>query len=672
MSGSTCFFYASGQCVIFSSNEPTVYRPDSTRIQPGDVWIDVNNGMIRTYRILNPPGYTGWQPMGVIGDSSGDPVNFDQNVAFDLIDLQAVATAYPHLCFKSLDATLTTTEPKYTIVMNNGILYFRLGSITGPDVMYLDAAGNVNMTGNLTVVGDLFADDVSYDVNQCNTLKVADDIVHVGNETNKIAFTTDKMTLDASGTSIVLDDAAMSDKIVLTGQTKFINNIDDVPDIYLQNHVHHSGDVNTRMGFPANDQIGLRTGGTDRVLITDTETTIGPKIVIATGAPKLQAPMSGAPESTRFQIQNSITNGNSRVYITPNGTGTIAAIQFSNNSDLDAANQQRCDIGMVGGEFRCSAAIVGTDPMPAFYWRTGSNIKMRMGDVDVGTTGQEVLSFGQDVTGNYATGVPYKGVLVNQLHNIAWADITAGYTTGSYVTMFRRANSASLILAHGYRREDAPTGAGELQSSTSNTSGRGAVEVGPAYINFLMNDSTTTPIGTQITPNLVFRVTPGRQQMSSYDQTIKYHNIVSRRVTNNGNNVAVPILQISKGADTGGSSYSTFTGIINFSGYMRTTAAVVAVLNYTAKIHIYLTAGNAIAVNIQDVSTTFSSNNSGQLIQTGVTFSGTGNTNTAYTLNFAIPYTITVGSVSESGFTLSMDGHAQALTAGEMMTFTDL
>lgn len=43
-----------------------------------------------------------------------------------------------------------------------------------------------------------------------------------------------------------------------------------VPDISLTNYVTHAGDTNTRVGFPANDQIALRTNGVDRVFIGTT------------------------------------------------------------------------------------------------------------------------------------------------------------------------------------------------------------------------------------------------------------------------------------------------------------------------------------------------------------------------------------------------------------------
>lgn len=428
MSGSTCFFYASGQCVIFSNAEPSVYRPDSTRIQPGDIWIDVNNGMIRTYKVLDPPGFTGWQPMGVMGDSQGDVVNFDQNVALDIIDLQAVATAYPHLCFKSLDPSLTTVDPKYTIVMNNGILYFRLGSVTGSEVMRLDANGDVRMTGNLTVVGDLFADDVSYDVNQCNTLKVADDIVHVGNETNKIAFLTDKMTLDASGTSIVLDDTLMTNNVSITGSTQFINNIDDVPDIYLRNHVHHFADINTRMGFPSNDTIALRTGGVDRVTVTDATTTVTnlttPQITLSPSQPRIFANMNGGTWDSRLIMQTTNSSAPSKLYILPSETLTTSqsgSTVYANRGDLNAATYNLFEVGQYPTECRNWTTAASGDPLP-FVWRYGGSVERKM---EIGKTTTIVQ---QPATGSTAE-TPFK--ITNGTQDIVKVDGRGGLLCSS-------------------------------------------------------------------------------------------------------------------------------------------------------------------------------------------------------------------------------------------------
>jgi hypothetical protein len=256
-----------------SENQPLPNaRCDGTPLRPYDTILDTRSGSIRQYQIYSPPGFEGWQSAGVLGNSNGDAVNFGEEVEFAVLDQQETATAHPSYSWKCLNAGNVVT--KYCVTMNNNELLFKQGDVTGPTIMTFQANGNVLFANNVTVTGDLFADDVAYDETLVNILRVEDRIEHNGNATNKITFETDKMTLDASGTSIVLDDMAMTDKIVVTGQTKFVNNIDDVPDIYLQNHIHHSGDNNTRIGFSANDHIELRTGGSDRVLVTDASTAV--------------------------------------------------------------------------------------------------------------------------------------------------------------------------------------------------------------------------------------------------------------------------------------------------------------------------------------------------------------------------------------------------------------
>lgn len=280
-------------------------RCDGSPLKPSDTLLDIRSGTIRQYRVDSPPGFTGWQAAGVLGDSNGDAVNFGEEVEFAVIDQRETATAYPSYSWKCLSGGNVIT--KFSVTMNNNQLLFKQGDVTGPTIMTFQANGNVLFANNVTVTGDLFADDVAYDETLVNILRVEDRIEHNGNATNKITFETDKMTIDASGTSIVLDDAAMTDKIVVTGQTKFVNNIDDVPNIYLQNHIHHSGDINTRIGFPANDQIALRTGGTDRLLVSDTQTTSSNNIVVSSTGGIILNPGSNAASAV-VERSGIITN----------------------------------------------------------------------------------------------------------------------------------------------------------------------------------------------------------------------------------------------------------------------------------------------------------------------------------------------------------------------------
>lgn len=267
---------------------------------------------------------------------------------------------------------------------------------TSPEV--LKVFGDGFISGNLQVLGDIFADDISYDVNTCNELNVNDRIKHLNNDTNYIAFETDKMTIDASGTSIVLDDTAMTDKIVVTGFTTFNNDI-KTGNITLGANIIHDGDPNTAIGFPANDTFTVQTGGESRIVASDTNTTIQPQLTIAnTGAaPKLRALMGGVAENQRFAIQTTQANGNSRIYIIPEGSGTVAATNYSNSSDLLAVEQRRADIGLVGSEFRCSSLNFGpitqASPTP-FTWRQDATEMLRLvdGNLSVNNTNTNPLS----------------------------------------------------------------------------------------------------------------------------------------------------------------------------------------------------------------------------------------------------------------------------------------
>jgi hypothetical protein len=477
------------------AKEKPLARSNNTPLMVEDVWYDLTAGTVKLYN------GTDFTPAGVIGNSNGGFVT--ENVEFRIVDQNTNPLSQTGI-FSFYGGDVPTRI--YQMEVEGG--KFNIRKANGEIVMNLDVDGNATFAKNVTVVGDLFADDVGYDEALINILRINTDIEHAGNPTNKISFATDKLTLDASGTSIVLDDTAMTDKIVVTGQTKFVNNIDDVPDIYLQNHIHHSGDPNTRIGFPANDQIELRTSGSNRVLVTDTVTTIGPTLQVQNigGAPRLVANMSGAPESARFTIQNSVVDGNSRFYVTPNGTGTIAAIQMSNNSDLDAANQQRVDIGMVGGEFRCSANSIGTDTQPPFSWRTNAGEVMREFTNGTGTypTDYDVLGLGLGVNLDGGAGIAQQGLMLKPRGQIQWSSAPAD--GGPPCTIFRATNSAHLVFSQGWRNSN--TSGSAWESSASATLRRTAIELGGGAITMYSNPSQTGTAGsaTGVTPQAIMAV----------------------------------------------------------------------------------------------------------------------------------------------------------------------
>lgn len=317
----------------------------------------------------------------VTGDLFADDISYDE----ETVNLMKVNTEIQHLnnatnkiAFDVDKMTLDASGAK--IVLDNNIA----NKIT--------MTGNVKMMNDLEVVGDIILDDISTDV-----ITVKDRIQHDGNTSNFIAFETDKMTLDASGTSIVLDDAAMTDKVTVTGQTKFLNDIGAVPNVYLANDIIHLADTNTKIGFPANDQISCQT------------------------------------------------NGNSRLDINSNNVA------------------------------------IGGDTATA----TSSMYVHSTGNVSIKTDSQG------------APGFPQNGLMIEQLSNIGWHNYA---NNGTYANMFRAPNSAALVLANGWRRSAT---AGQFESSVSDSWGRAALAIDGNYgMTFYQNDASVTPIGTNMTPTV--------------------------------------------------------------------------------------------------------------------------------------------------------------------------
>ena len=107
-------------------------------------------------------------------------------------------------------------------------------------------------------------------------------------------------------------------------------------------------------------------------------------LTLGGATPRLLSNMSGAL-STRFIIQNSTTNGNSRVYLYPNGTGNISAINGVNNSDVAATDYQAFDLAVVGTtDVRLSSSATGAAAfLPLTFYTNGSE-QMRLTNTGLG------------------------------------------------------------------------------------------------------------------------------------------------------------------------------------------------------------------------------------------------------------------------------------------------
>ena len=170
--------------------------------------------------------------------------------------------------------------------------------------------------------------------------------------------------------------------------------------VYINGTTGYSGPVgtigdltttgNTTLGDAAGDTVTINgstttfTQGTangvaylngSKVLTTGTALVFdGNGLTLGGSAPRLLSNMSGG-QSTRFGIQNSTTNGNTRFYLYPNGTGNISAINMWNNSDPAAANYSSFDLGIIGtSDIRFSSSAAGTASYLPFTWYMASEI----------------------------------------------------------------------------------------------------------------------------------------------------------------------------------------------------------------------------------------------------------------------------------------------------------
>ena len=178
-------------------------------------------------------------------------------------------------------------------------------------------------------------------------------------------------------------------------------------------------DTNTGIFFPAADTVAASVGGTEGLRLTSTGLTIGGS------TPRLLANMSGSPQSGRFAIQNSTTDGNTRFYLYPNGTGNISAINMWNNSDPSAANYSSVDIGIISTiDVRFSSQASGSASVLPMTWYMGASERMRLdssGNLGLGVTPSAWTS---------ATGLQVQNVAIEGRSSLpSYATLSAnGYT----------------------------------------------------------------------------------------------------------------------------------------------------------------------------------------------------------------------------------------------------
>jgi hypothetical protein len=434
MSSSDFFIYADNRAIIFHSTEfdgsAPIYRNTSGSefVKDNDVWVNLDSGSLRVY------SSGAWQAVKIAGNTLNG--TYPEEASLRIVDTNTNASYQkPSLVFGGHTTDLFTVK-----AVDGNLDFFKLGSL----VLRLNSLGNVQIPGNLTVTGDLFADDVGYDEALINTLRINTNIQSSANPSTLIGFTTDTIAAYASNlygtsnnlnfqsaniaqirgqnllvldsglslsTSIILQDDALTNKVTITGDTKFVDEIIDVPDIYLQNHIHHFGDNNTRIGFPANDEIALRTNGVDRINVISNG-----NVGIGTATPEVQLDVRGVDS----EIQVVATSGNPTISLS-NAEGPGARREFIATYNTAVAGGGRTDITSIdqGNNFTsismlCSGVRIGGSghATPGATLDVAGNmissgflrpVSISDGTSSIGTNGQVLTSTGSGLLWNELT-----------------------------------------------------------------------------------------------------------------------------------------------------------------------------------------------------------------------------------------------------------------------------
>jgi hypothetical protein len=236
--------------------------------------------------------------------------------------------------------------------------------------------------------------------------------MHKDNTCTLMQFETDKITIDACGTSIVLDNNQPSDKIIVTGQTRFVNDINDVPNVYVQDQIIHSGNPSTYINF-ASDKIDIVATGASIVIddaaIDEVTVTGQTRFVNDVITNNLEV------QGTLRQSVGSVTGG-----LIPNNVSTVFVQGVS--TDRFATLQP----GLFAGQ---ELEILKTNPAPLYYPPPDNSFYTRIDGTIRGIV--PVDSTRLIVYGGFANGVQNpNGTFVNNTsHCVLFNPSTNAFTT---------------------------------------------------------------------------------------------------------------------------------------------------------------------------------------------------------------------------------------------------
>ena len=314
----------------------------------------------RIYRVINQTtgGYN-----TIVNGSATTGVSIPPGASATLIwngsDFQGVSTVVGNLTFTDTNilASFQTSVNTYSQIVNQNS---NSGATASADFI----VGNNNTTAT-TYYGDFgmnssgFSGSGAFNAANAVYLTSTSGDLALGTTTvNAIHFvinsgTTDAMTINTSGALALNGSYGTSGQVLTSGGSSAVPTwttvTGTVPSPYTANGLVYASSTSA-----------LATGS---ALTFD-----GNALTLGGSSPRILSNMSGS-QSTRLGFQNSTTNGNTRFYLYPNGTGTISAINMWNVSDPTSSNYSSLDVGIIGStDIRFTSSAVGTGTQLPFTW----------------------------------------------------------------------------------------------------------------------------------------------------------------------------------------------------------------------------------------------------------------------------------------------------------------